>query len=250
MKSILYSLIIFFVIIINSVAFSQFHFGIKNSAKDIYAQRELFENAKVQSAVIHFDNLDEKIMFDRAGKIIGRVSYASDNENEIDGEEIYEYDYSGNLILIRTEGGMYMEPTIFQYDSLGNMTKRITDSHDLVYFYDKNNNFIGTKLLRALSCEVIPIDSIKYSEGLICEIKYGEFTEGDSPYDFVRELLSYDEYKRLIEIAESGESIETGKPIIISRTKIEYNEKNLPISYISTDILGNINVCTIIYRYF
>ncbi|MBK6507366.1 MAG: hypothetical protein IPG02_17350 [Ignavibacteria bacterium] len=90
MKSILYSLIIFFVIIINSIAFSQFHFEIKYSAKDISAQRDLFRNANVEHAII---SSRLKILFDTTGKILNK-----EYTDNIDVFEFYEYDSVGNLI--------------------------------------------------------------------------------------------------------------------------------------------------------
>lgn len=90
------SLVILFSIIGTSFAYSQFHFGIKYSAEDIKAQRELFKIANVELAIITDNSgFDEKITFDRKDKNIEKISYQSVEENAFDGKSIYEYDIEG-----------------------------------------------------------------------------------------------------------------------------------------------------------
>ncbi|MBK9403728.1 MAG: hypothetical protein IPN57_04205 [Ignavibacteria bacterium] len=95
MKSLFYSSVIFLSIIITTVAYSQFHFGIKHSAIDIFAQRELFKNANVESVVVTGKCFDET-SFDNADRILRSLSFASGNVDVVHGTTYYGVVNKGN----------------------------------------------------------------------------------------------------------------------------------------------------------
>ncbi len=234
MKSIIYSLVIFFSIFITANAYSQSHFEIQDSAKDISAQRDLFKNANVESAIITGMYFDEKISFDRDGRILSRLSYASGDESAFDGKKIYEYDNSGNLVLIKFEGGDYTEPLKLFYDEYGNL-----------------NSMTGGESYGTVESNEQPKEYVKYENGMIIEIKFKCWDEGPyAPFTYSKTKYSYDLEKRISSISYINGNCKTGTEHVEFQTTIEYDDKNLPIKYITTNNSGDKEISIIIYKYF
>lgn len=240
MKSILYSLIIFFVIIINSIAFSQFHFGIKHSAKDISAQRELFRNANVEHAI---SSSGWKILFDTAGKILNK-----EYTDNIDVFEFYEYDSVGNLIFVKES--WFDNPTKLIYDENRNLIRYTSDEIDEKYFYNEADKLINSEIVDQL-VEAHPLESIIYENDLIIEKKWKCWDMGNmAPFTYSKIKYAYDQDKRVISIIEIFGNCKNDVEEVSLKTTIEYNERNLPVKYITKSNLGEKDVSTISYKYF
>jgi len=250
MKSIIYSLIIFFIIIITSSAYSQFHFGIQYTDKDISAQRELFKNANVESAVVTDKYFNEKITIDRDGKILEKISYQLGDEDAVDGRSIYGYDIEGRLISINYESGDARKPDEFIYDSNGNISRYISEISDERYLYNEVNELVSSEIMQQ-KIEMSPIESVRYENGLMSESRTKCWNEGvNAPFTFSKTKYTYDTKQRVTSILYIYGNCKTGVEEVSSETTIEYNEMNLPVKYITKDNFGNKNINTISYKYF
>jgi len=237
MKSLIYFLIIFSLILVTNRAFSQFHFEIMHSAKDISAQRELFRNANVEHAII---SSSRKILFDTTGKIL--------NNEDMDNNDIYkfyEYDSVGNLILVRESG--FANPTKLYYDQNGNLIRYTSDEIDKKYFYNEADKLINSEIIdRVVDAE--PLESVIYENDQIIEWKTK--CSDEAPFFYTKIKYAYDQDNRVISILDIYGNCKTDIEEIFSETTIEYNEQNLPVKYTTTDKFGQKDVSTISYKYF
>jgi len=250
MKTFIYSLYIF-LIFSNSSIYSQYHFEIKYSVKDISAQRELFKNANVKFAIITDNSgFDEKISFDREGKILESMSYQTGDEEAFDGKSIYEYDIEGRLISINYESGDARKPDEFIYDSNGNISRYISEVFDEKYLYNESNELESSEITKQ-TYEKLPIESMVYENSLIKESKTKCWDEGvNASFIYSKIKYTHDRKQRVIRILNIDGNCKTGIEEINSETTIEYNEKNLPIKYVINDNLGNNIISIISYKYF
>lgn len=244
-------LLFLFSILLTHNAFSQFHFAIKYSAKDIYDQRELFKNASVELAIITDNSgFDEKITFDRKGKILEKINYQPGDEDAFDGKSIYEYDAEGRLISIKFESGDAMRPDEFIYDSNGNITRYISELCDEKYLFNESNELVSSEITKQ-TIEMSPIESVRYENGLITESRTKCWDEGvNAQYTFSKTKYTYDTKQRVTNILYIYGNCKTGIEEVSSETTIEYNEKNLPIEYITKDNQGNKSISVIRYKFY
>lgn len=240
MKSLIYFLSIFSLILVTNRAFSQFHFEIMHSVKDISAQRELFRNANVEHALI---SSGWKIVFDTTGKILNN-EYMDNN----DIYKFYEYDSVGNLILVRESG--FANPTKLYYDQNGNLIRYTSDEIDKKYFYNEADKLINSEIIDQV-VEADPIESIIYENDQIIEVKTKCWDIGnEAPFTYSKIKYAYDQDNRVISILDIYGNCKTDIEEIFSETTIEYSEQNLPVKYTTTDKFGQKDVSTISYKYF
>ncbi|MBK6507357.1 MAG: hypothetical protein IPG02_17305 [Ignavibacteria bacterium] len=231
--------------------YSQFHFDVKYAARDISDQRKLFKNANVEIAIIS-DNSDfnEKITFDRDGKILEKMSYLSGDEDTVDGRSIYEYNIEGNLISIKFESGDAMRPDEFIYDINGNVVRYISEVCDEKFKYNDDNELVSSEIL-SQAIEKSAIELVKYENGKILEIKTKCWDEGtNAPYVYSRTKFIYDMNQRMTGILQIDGNCNTGIENISAETTVEYNERNLPFKYVTRNSAGDRIDVIIKYKHF
>jgi len=251
MISAIYFTVILLSIIITASAHSQFHFEVKRSSKDIDTQKELFKNANVKFAIITDNSgFDEKISFDREGKILERMSYQTGDEEAFDGRDIYEYDNKGNLILIRSEcGDCTGSEKFFDYDENGNVIKFRFMSNEEIFFYNSDNELVSSETIEKST--IAPIESVKYQKGLIVEIIFKCWDENlYTPFIYSKVKYTFSGEQRVTEILNVKMNCKTEIEEVASEITIEYNEKSLPTKYVTTHSNGDEKTSNVSYKYY
>lgn len=247
------------IILFSTNAFSQevqYHFDIQYSENDITFLRNLFKNTKVESAFITGGSFEDEISFDRNGKILSnKKKYAYDEDESksfsIDYLISYDYDENGDLIMIMDIHEDYTDTTQLFYDTNGNAIRNKNSECEIEYVFNEENKLISSVIIDQV-VEVYPIESVKYEDDAVMEIKYKCWDEGSyAPFVYLKTKYKYDDMQRVDEIMKIFGNCKTNEEKISSTTNIEYDDMNLPVKYISNDMISGEQSTTIVtYKFF